>query len=104
MGDAMDAVVSCETKEEAEQVIALLTEAVQYKEPNLSREDARKVTLKNVGYCSVYFGPEEALRIMELFDTTHPVFGRLNPTPKEAFEAGQDMAAKGRNYEPSRPD
>jgi len=45
----------------------------------------------NIGYLSGYYDPETAAKIRDVFDVSHPVFGRTTPTPDEAFAAGQQM-------------
>jgi len=43
-------------------------------------DEARKMLKENLGYCSFYFTRSEALRVLELFDAEHPVYGREWPT------------------------
>lgn len=45
---------------------------------------------ENIGYLSGYFPREKADRILELFGTEHPVFGKAHPSPEEAFRMGQE--------------
>lgn len=47
----------------------------------------------NIGYVAGYFNRETMRRIHEYTGTTHPIFGRHEPTPEEAFELGKRMAA-----------
>jgi hypothetical protein len=53
--------------------------------------EARRVTLVNIGYYTGYLDHDTADRIMELFDTEHPIFGRTHPTPEEAFRLGREL-------------
>lgn len=55
--------------------------------------------LQNIGYMSGYYDTKTADRIMEVFKTSHPIFGRRHPDPAEAFEKGYEMAA-GKKWEP----
>lgn len=58
---------------------------------------ANKHADENVGYLTGYFSAEEADRMRELFDVSHPIFGRKSPTPEQALKAGIEMgrALKG---------
>lgn len=94
MGEAMDAIVSCETEEEAGHVTELLVAACLYHDPELTEEKAREIALENVGYCTGYYDSETAERVFKLFKTKHPIFGTTRPSAEEAFKAGQDLAAK----------
>jgi hypothetical protein len=57
---------------------------------------ARAVLLENVGYCSGYCTHEQADRIMELYETEHPVFGKKHPSPEEALELGIQHGKRAR--------
>ncbi len=46
--------------------------------------------LENVGYVSGYYEPTTAKRILQIFGTSHPIFGKRTPTPKEAHSMGYD--------------
>jgi len=59
-----------------------------------SREKARRIQLSNIGYFTGYCDAATARRVMRLFDTAHPIFGRSRPTPEEAFKAGKRLAKK----------
>jgi hypothetical protein len=69
----------------------------------LSRPDAKlvggtpeQVAASNIGYLMGYYGPDERQRVYGLFaefDVSHPIFGRSEPTPDEAFAAGKAWAA-----------
>lgn len=61
--------------------------------------EARRLTLINIGYYSGYFDHETADRIMDLFETEHPVFGRTHPTPQEAFRLGRELGERRRTLE-----
>ena len=59
----------------------------------MPKEEVRKRLKSNIGYMTGYFSPAEADRIMELFDTEHPIFKRSHPTAKEALQLGMNYAA-----------
>lgn len=84
-----------------EQAAALLDEeARDYAEAlHLDEETARRQLRSNIGYMSGYYAHAQADRIMELFDTEHPIFGRNHPSPEEAFQLGLELAKK---YRPER--
>lgn len=53
-----------------------------------SQAEARSFQLRSIGYYTGYLDHASADRIMELFDTEHPIFGREHPTPEEALKKG----------------
>ena len=55
--------------------------------------------LQNIGYWSGYYGPEKMAKIQEVFKTAHPIFGRMQPTQTEAFEAGVAIGRKAKEGE-----
>lgn len=82
-----------------EQASALVTEeslevaAAQ----RISIEAARTLVLHNIGYCTGYYDHASADKIMELFETEHPIFGKTHPTPEEAWAKGLEMGAASRD-------
>jgi hypothetical protein len=58
--------------------------------------EARRITLVNIGYYTGYLDCTTADKIMELFETEHPVFGRTHPTPTEAFRLGMELGEQMR--------
>lgn len=54
-------------------------------------ERATEVTKINLGYFAGYYDNETMARVNKLFATTHPIFGNIAPTPKEAFELGKKL-------------
>ena len=79
------------TKEEAEQFIKEYLKVFDKEHSEMPHEERMRIIKSNIGYCSGYYDAADATRILELFDTCHPVFGKSRPTPKEAFEAGVRM-------------
>lgn len=50
----------------------------------------------NIGYMAGYYSGETRRTIHDVFDVSHPIFGRSSPTPQEAFAAGQKLGAAAR--------
>ena len=63
---------------------------------NLTLEEASRRLLDNIGYCTGYCSHEHADRIMDLFQTEHPMFGKTHPTPEEALRMGIEMGEASR--------
>lgn len=63
-----------------------------------TREEAEALERTNLGYYAGYCSHETRERVERLFRCAHPVFGAISkvgaPTPEEAFQMGQDMAAR----------
>ena len=78
-GEIMKAAVDCETREEAQELMA----------------DYRKVTEHadvNIGYMTGYYDSETATRVMDWCDVSHPIFGkRVNVPPEEAIAKGIEL-------------
>ena len=62
-------------------------------------EEARKTLLANIGYCTGYYGSAAADRIMDLFETEHPIFGKTHPTAEEALRLGMEYGERSRGKE-----
>ena len=61
-----------------------------------SREEATSILKQNLGYFAGYHDHATRLRVEKLFCCTHPILGAASdgaPTPKEAFEMGQEAAS-----------
>lgn len=54
--------------------------------------EARSIAAQNVGYVAGYYGQEDMQAVWDVFDVSHPVFGRTSPTPEVAVEAGKRSA------------
>lgn len=64
-----------------------------------TEEEATEVVKQNLGYYAGYYSNDTMIRVQELFDCVHPVFGKIEgeadlPTPEEAFQSGKDLASK----------
>lgn len=81
-GDVMRAMAAVESQEEAAEFMDL------YRAENPSADE-------NIGYMTGYFSREEKHRLQELFDVEHPIFGRSDPTPEQAFKAGVTIGMEG---------
>lgn len=59
---------------------------------DMSEDEARKVQLSNLGYYAGYYSYDVRVRVQQLFNAVHPIFGTTQPTADEAFQAGIDYA------------
>jgi hypothetical protein len=59
-------------------------------------EEARRLVLANVGYYTGYLEYEKADKVMELFETEHPVWGKTHPTPEEIARLGREYGERRR--------
>lgn len=55
---------------------------------SLYRKECPAAADVNIGYLSGYYSPQEAQRIMDWFEVSHPVFGRGTPSNEEALAKG----------------
>jgi hypothetical protein len=53
----------------------------------------------NVGYLAGYYGAEKMKKILDWFDCSHPMFGRIIPTPEAALKAGERFATQSKAEE-----
>lgn len=81
------------TKERAQQIVQQRVDEM-VKLLGYEASKARKITLANIGYHTGYLDDETADKVMDLFETEHPVFGRTHPTPAEAFRLGWELGEK----------
>lgn len=86
------------TKEQAAALVKIeAAEAAEFYK--ISEGEATARLLENIGYMTGYFSSEQADRIMELFDTQHPIFGRTHPSAEEAYRMGHELGTKSRGGE-----
>lgn len=83
-GEIADAVAACATPAEAQEFMTMYRAETQHADAN-------------VGYLSGYFDQATRHRIQEWCGVAHPIFGRSDPTPEEAFAAGVRMGTAARN-------
>lgn len=99
-GDAYGPLEYIETREEAKQYFEVLVDSIlsHPNNKNMTRDEAEEITRSNIGYWSGYHDRKTAARILELFDATHPVFGKKHVDgtlkPEDAFKMGQELGAK----------
>ncbi len=96
VGNKYKVVSGIDNKEDADSYLSVLVEhcirlAAKTGE-SLSEEAAINIEKDNIGYYAGYFDTVSQQRIFELFDTEHPLFGRITPTNEQAFKAGGMMA------------
>ena len=56
----------------------------------LTEEEARRRMLTSIGYWTGYLDNATADRIMDLFETEHPIYGRGHHTPEEALRIAME--------------
>jgi hypothetical protein len=95
MFEIMSLVVDAQinTKEKAaalvEQEAAEMAEAYRW-----SIEAAKAKLLADIGYCTGYYDNATADRVMDLFETEHPIFGKTHPSAEEALRMGMEYGRK----------
>ena len=80
-GELMDAILKCANKEEAQEFMKI------YRAENEFADS-------NIGYMSGYYTSDIRSKIQDWCSVEHPIFGKTNPTPKEAFEKGKELAER----------
>jgi len=55
-------------------------------------DDGMATARSNLGYLAGYYSAETMTQIHDVFDVSHPIFGRSVPTPDEALAAGKAWA------------
>jgi hypothetical protein len=58
---------------------------------SITRAEAAEIARSNIGYMAGYYDKPVRDRMFKLFKCEHPVFGTTEPSPQEAFEAGQRL-------------
>jgi hypothetical protein len=90
--ELLKAVQACQTTEEAHGLMTNEINALRATNPNLSEERARGIVLEKIGHITTGCGSRaEAARVLKLFGTVHPYFGKIESwpaTPEQIFEAG----------------
>lgn len=76
------------TREKARELVAAEVGLICAADADCDPAEVKKTLLSNIGYWAGYCNPAQAQRIYEIFDTEHPIFGRREPTPEEAFARG----------------
>lgn len=66
-------------------------------EPRSDGMPAEQMAKSNLGYYAGYYDTETRLRVEELFECSHPIFGKAStgiPMPEEAFGMGRKIGQK----------
>lgn len=94
-GEALRPTIEIKDKAEAQEYLRNYAAYIQKfldKEPALKGRTAIQIAKINIGYFAGYYDDETNKRVQELFDTVHPIFGSMNPTPQEAFDTGRKLS------------
>jgi hypothetical protein len=84
------------TVEEARAVIAQEVEDRRKLNPDQSEEETRAILLHNIGYSTGYCDHTFADKLMELYETEHPIFGKTHPSAEEALRIGLEYGRRAR--------
>lgn len=87
MGETMRAVLKIAQSGDRARAAAFMEAYEKITTPDIVR--------KNIGYASGYYDVETAAKILDVFDTRHPLFGRSRPSHEWAFEIGRRRARGG---------
>jgi hypothetical protein len=88
IGEIFSQAQKIKTKEEAKQYLDDYISHIM-KETGKDYNYASRTAKDNLGYYAGYYNETTNLRIQELFEVEHPIFGKGIPTPEEAWEAGK---------------
>lgn len=94
IGEKYGGVFKVYTVEKAKAYLRFCVEHTMSLKPEMSEASATKLELQNIGYYAGYAPPEDAERVMSLFNTEHPIFGKTTPTTEEALLAGKRLGEK----------
>ncbi len=108
-GDTCGMACEVQTREEAQRYLAaytnwMLNVCTAADRPKTYHE-AEAIIRTNIGYWTGYIDLLQAGRVLEFYDTEHPVFGKVWPkTPDEAFKMGQELAEGKRTLKQVTPE
>lgn len=91
----MAVALACTTREQAQAVVADEVKRIQADGHYRSAEELRLIVKANIGYLAGYYSRDEAARLLDLFETEHPFFGKIEDWPKspeDALKMGFDYA------------
>jgi hypothetical protein len=100
IGEIFEGAMKATEKEEAKQYLNDYTAHIQKyldETPDPNGLTAMEIAKQNLGYYSGYYNKEIYERIMELFETEHPVFGKSWPTNEEAYVMGKHWRSHKHN-------
>ena len=83
-------------KERAMLYLKDLTEFIKDGLPESEKQGIEKIVLDNIGYWGGYYknGVE---KVFEIYGVEHPIFGKITPSPKEAFKMGIELGKSLKN-------
>lgn len=95
IGEILNLVVDGEVSTR-EQAMTVIEEEVQGRANllTMTTNEARHNLLDAIGFATAYMSVEMADKVMFLYDTQHPLWGKSHPTPAEAMQLGEEAAAK----------
>lgn len=85
LGDLTDIVVDIAQRESYSEAAEF---TLAYERELLAIRSDPSAAKRNIAWVAGYCGMDLFYRILNVFNVDHPVFGRLFPTPMEAFVAG----------------
>jgi hypothetical protein len=95
-GEKYGPAMQVQTKEEAAAYFEECVEHTMEWQPDITREEAESIEKQNIGYYAGYYDKETYDRVMELFDTNHPIFGKAYLGSAASYVAG-NLAGKEHN-------
>jgi hypothetical protein len=90
-GEIFDLALEIKNKDEAKKYINDYAAYIVVKE-KISYDDALQRAKDNLGYYAGYYGWKTRVKIKELFDAEHPLFGHKQVTSEEAMYIGINQA------------
>jgi hypothetical protein len=84
------------TKEKAAALVEEEAKLTKKRLPMHRLETLRLFIRVSIGYFTGYYDHKTADKVMELFETEHPIFGKKHPTPAEAFTMGIELGKQSK--------
>ena len=84
------------TKENAKALVHMQVHEMMSVLTDLGEDEATKRVLSSIGYYTGYLDHATADKIMDLFETEHPIFGKTHPTPEEALRLGLEYGRRSK--------
>lgn len=99
-GDILASAVQ-DVESEAEAVTFLKAYAAYIKGVRgCTAQEAVRIASDNIGYFAGYYGRDAQRRVLTYYRVEHPIFGRSEPTPEQAFQTGMVMGEAVRTGKP----
>lgn len=87
IGETMKLALKATNQTEADNIVQdLIQDDVEWE--NKPMQERESILRQNIGHCSGYYDRKTSVKLIELYRTQHPVFGKTYPKPSEAFQAG----------------